>query len=110
MSSRIRWPISFRVRSSAGPEITISNTVAMILTSDVIGCSVSAGKASIASTLFLISLAILVLSTPATSSTVTEHNPSDACEVILSIPSLPLIASSIRTQTADSTSSGAAPR
>ena len=49
-------------------------------------------------------------SAPSSISTITLPMPSEAVEMICLMPSTPWMASSIRTQTASSTSSGAAPR
>ncbi len=80
------------------------------ISSRMIGFSVSTGNVSMASTLFLISSSTVRASALVSTSTITWPMPSEAVEVICLMPSIPWMASSMRTQTASSTSSGAAPR
>ena len=88
----------------------MSTTCNRFVSSRMIGFSVSIGKVVMASTLFFTSSATRRASAPRSSSIVTEPAPSYAVDRICLMPSMPSIASSIRTVTADSTSSGAAPR
>ena len=109
-SSRTRSASVFRVNSSACPETAMSITRRRPLISRMIGCSVSSGNVVMASTLLLTSSTTLRASAPMSSSMMTEPEPSEAVDLICLMPSMPCIASSIRTFTASSTSSGAAPR
>ena len=88
----------------------MSTTCNRFVSSRTIGFSVSIGKVVMASTLFFTSSATRRPSAPRSSSIVTVPIPSFAVERICLMPSMPSIASSMRTVTADSTSSGAAPR
>jgi hypothetical protein len=98
------------VRSSAGPEIAMCSTSCRMTSSETIGFSVSAGKVVMPLTLLSISDSAQFVSVPWTSSMVTRQLPSTASACRRSMPAVPSIASSMRTQTASSVSSGAAPR
>ncbi len=76
----------------------------------MIGFSVWSGNVVMASTLLLTSSTTRRASAPRSSSIITEPIPSDAVDWMRLMPSMPWIASSIRTFTPSSTSSGAAPR
>ena len=109
-SSRTSSATAFRVDSSALPDTATSTTWLRPMSSRTIGFSVSTGNVSMASTRPLMSSMTLRASAPSSSSTMTMPIPSEAVEVISPIPSRPWIASSMRMETATSTSSGAAPR
>ena len=110
ISSRIRSAIAFSVSSSVAPETATSTTGLRATSSRMIGFSVSTGNVVMASTRLLMSSTTLRASAPSSSSTNTRPIPSLAVDVISLIPSRPWMASSTRTETASSTSSGAAPR
>ena len=109
-SSRTRSVTCFSVNGSMSPETAMSTTCSRFVSSRTIGFSVSSGKVAIASTLLFTSSTTRRASAPRSSSIVTVPIPSFAVERICLMPSMPSIASSMRTFTADSTSSGAAPR
>ena len=109
-SSLTRSASRFSVTSSADPDTAMSITPRRDLISRMMGCSVSSGNVLMASTLLLTSSTTLRASAPSSSSIITEPEPSEAVDVICLMPSIPWIASSRRTFTASSTSSGAAPR
>ncbi len=109
-SSLISTASCLRVRSSASPEITIWSTSFRIVSSEIIGRSVSSGNVLMLSTLLFISFSACTVSYPISISRVTVQFPSLALDVILKMLSALSSASSIREQTPSSTSSGAAPR
>ena len=90
--------------------MAISVTWLRVTSSRMIGLSVSTGNVVIAWTLFVTSSSTRCESAPDSSSTITDALPSDAVDAICWTPSMFWTASSIRTTTPDSTSSGAAPR
>ena len=110
MSSRIPRATSLSVRSATFPETAISMTLWRKDIFETIGASVSTGNDAMPSTRLLISLRACASSEPTNSCAWTEQAPSEAVEKIFSMFSTPSIASSMRTQTPSSASSGAAPR
>ena len=109
-SSRTRWATCFRVNGSTLPETAMSTTCCRTVSSRMIGFSASSGNVVMVSILLLTSSTTRRASAPSSISTVTVPIPSDAVDWICLMPSMPWIASSMRTFTASSTSSGAAPR
>ena len=109
-SSRTRSETCFRVNGSMSPETAMSTTCCRLVSSRMIGFSVSIGKVVMASMLLLTSSTTRRASAPRSSSIITVPIPSDAVDRIRRMPSMPWIASSMRTLTACSTSSRAAPR
>ena len=109
-SSRTRSVTCFRVNGSMSPETAMSTTCCRFVSSRMIGFSVSIGKVVMASMLLLTSSTTRRASAPRSSSIITEPIPSEAVDWICLMPSMPWIDSSMRTFTASSTSSGAAPR
>ena len=108
-SSRTRSPIRLSVRWSAGPDTATLMTCRRITTSVMTGSSASSGNVSMASTRVLTSPRSFWTSASGSSSTVTVPAFSAAEERISSIPWRSCTASSTRTTTPSSTSSGAAP-
>jgi len=108
--SRTRSAIDFSVAMSVAPAMAMSVTWLREINSRMIGLSVSTGNVVMAWTLFVTSSNTRCESAPDSSSTITDAPPSDAVDTICRTPSMFWTASSIRTTTPDSTSSGAAPR
>ena len=88
----------------------MSTTCCRMVSSRMIGFSACSGNVVMVSILLLTSSMTRRASAPSSNSIVTVPIPSDAVDWIRLIPSMPWIASSMRTLTASSTSSGAAPR
>ena len=109
-SSRTRSVTRFRVNGSTSPETATSTTCCRTVISRMTGFSVSIGKLVMASMLLLTSSTTRRASASRSSSIITVPIPSEAVDWICLMPSMPWIASSMRTFTASSTSSGAAPR
>ena len=109
-SSRTRSAIVFNVKTSVAPAMAMSMTWLRAISSRMIGFSVPTGNVVIASISFFTSSTIRRASAPSSSSTSTDALPSAANDRICLMPSMSLMASSIRTTTPASTSSGAAPR
>ena len=110
ISSRMVSISSFMVASSRSPASWTFTTGFCQRNSEIRGRSVSAGKVEMPSTA-IFSLSIMSgSSTPSSTSTLTTPMPSDDVEEISRMPSMVSMASSTRSTTPFSTSSGAAPR
>ena len=88
----------------------MSTTCCRFVSSRMIGFSVSIGNVVMASMLLLTSSTTRRGSAPRSISITTVPMPSEAVDWIRLMPSMPWMDSSMRTFTACSTSSGAAPR
>ena len=110
ISSRMVSAKSRMAASSKSPVSCTLTTWAVKLASESRGRSVSAGKVEMPSTASLSLSIISAMRTPSTSSTLTVPRPSDAVERTSLMPSIGSMASSTRSNTPFSTSSGAAPR
>ena len=96
--------------SSKSPVSCTLTTWVVKRASESSGRSVSAGKVEMPSTAILSLSIISVGTTSSISSTLTVPRPSDAVERTFLMPSIGSMASSTRSNTPFSTSSGAAPR
>ena len=110
ISSRMVSASSFMAASSKLPATCTFTTWMSNPASESCGRSVSAGNVEMPSTASLSLSIISARTTSSTSSTVTVPPPSDAVERISLMPSMGSTASSSRSNTPFSTSSGAAPR
>ncbi len=109
-SSRTSSARCLSVASGTSPCSTRVMVWVRLSTSATTGFSVWAGKVSMRSTAALMSSRTRRVSASSFSSAMTVPMPSWAVERILSMPSMPAMASSTRMQTPSSTSAGAAPR
>ena len=108
--SRTSSAMAFSEATSVAPVMATSVTWLRVTSSRMIGLSVSAGNVSMAWTLLVTSSSTRAASAPGSSSAITVPLPSVAVDTIRRTPSTFWMASSMRTTTPVSTSSGAAPR